>query len=81
MSAKQEALAELDVIDPSNIVETSGRPRRAAAAKVDYKAFLAGTSGSESSSEDEVGEANAPAPAAPADVQKRRLRVIESDED
>ena len=37
---KQEALADLDGIDPSNIVETSGRPRRAAAAKVDYKAVL-----------------------------------------
>jgi hypothetical protein len=38
--AKQEALADLDGIDPSNIVETSGRPRRAAAAKVDYKAVM-----------------------------------------
>jgi hypothetical protein len=37
---KQEALADLDGIDPSNIVETSGRPRRAAAAKVDYRAVL-----------------------------------------
>ena len=33
--AKQEALADLDGIDPSNIVDTSGRPRRAAAARVD----------------------------------------------
>ena len=40
MLAKQEALADLDGIDPSNIVETSGRPRRAAAAKVDYRAVL-----------------------------------------
>ena len=38
--ARQEALADLDGIDPSNIVETSGRPRRAAAAKVDYRAVL-----------------------------------------
>jgi len=38
--AKQEALADLDGIDPSNIVEASGRPRRAAAAKVDYRAVL-----------------------------------------
>ena len=38
--AKQEALADLDGIDPSNIVETSGRPKRAAAAKVDYRAVL-----------------------------------------
>jgi hypothetical protein len=38
--ARQEALADLDGIDPSNIVETSGRPRRAAAARVDYKAVL-----------------------------------------
>jgi hypothetical protein len=38
--AKQEALADLDGIDPSNIVETSGRPRRAAAAKVDYRAVM-----------------------------------------
>jgi hypothetical protein len=37
---KQEALADLDGIDPSNIVETSGRPRRAAAAKIDYRAVM-----------------------------------------
>jgi hypothetical protein len=40
VASKQEALADLDGIDPSNIVECSGRPRRAAAAKVDYRAVL-----------------------------------------
>jgi hypothetical protein len=38
--AKQEALADLDGIDPSNIVDMSGRPRRAAAARVDYRAVM-----------------------------------------